>query len=200
MVAITPKTELRAVNLILQNMGETPVNTLTGSIPLEASQARDVLREISEDVQARGWYFNREVHSLPANEDGEVLLPSNTLGVRTVGNSRNIQVVQRGARLYNKTPFENTFEFSGSVDVELVLGLPFDELPDSARLYIAIKAARVYQAREQGDDMALQEDSADEQAALAALHAEQLAAEPVSMRESLHVWGIASNTPYGLLY
>lgn len=193
MAVITPKTELKAVNLILRNMGETPVNSLTGTLPIEASQAYDTLIEVSEDVQSRGWYFNREYFRLTPDGDGHINLPNNTLIVSTVGASRGTPVENRNGKLYNMTPFASSFVFGGSMDLMLVLGLSFENLPANARRYIALRAARVYQARELGDQLMLQEDTDEERRAFAELHAEQLRKEPVSLRQSISVARIAES-------
>ncbi len=199
MAAITPKTELSAVNLILRNAGETPVNSLSGVVPLEASQARETLIEVSEDVQSRGWYFNTEVFELSPDNDGHILLPTNTLSVRTTGASKAIPVTSRGRNLYNMTPLATGPVFTGPMTVELVFGLDFEQLPSIARRYIALRAARVFQIRESGDEMNSQEDNADEARALAELHAEQLAAEPLTLRQSWSVLDVVSRIPTGMV-
>lgn len=195
MVAITPMTELSAVNLILRNMGETPVNSLTGLLPLEASQAIETLMEVSEDVQTRGWYFNTEVYRLSPDNNGFIKLPPNTLSVATVGASRSTRVSKRNGRLYRLDPFNTGFTFEGPMEISLVLGLDFADLPASARRYIALKAARVAQVREAGDEMTYQDDSQDETRAWAELFAEQLAHEKLSLRESDTVMEITSGLP-----
>ncbi|RWM84312.1 hypothetical protein [Mesorhizobium sp.] len=197
MVAITPKTELSAVNLILRNAGETPVNSLTGEVPLEASQARETLIEVSEDVQSRGWYFNTEVYKLSPDNNGNILLPQNALSVRSEGASRNIPVTVRGRKLYNMTPLATGDVFTGPMVLSIVFGLDFEELPAVARRYIALRAARVFQVRETSDELNAQEDSQDEQRALAELHAEQLVAQPVSLRQSWAVQDVVSRIPSG---
>lgn len=195
MVAIKQMTELEAVNLILKNMGEAPVNSLSGALPLEASQAFDVLIEVSKEVQTKGWYFNTEYRRLAPDHQGHITLPVNTLSVQTIGDSRGLKVIARGNRLYNISPFANTFKFDGAVSVQIVLGLEFNELPSTARNYIALKAARIAQVRTEGDDMLLNEDKADENEALALLMAEQLRAEPLSLLESTTVLEVASGRP-----
>ena len=50
--------ELEAVNTILSAIGEAPVNSLTGSLPIDATQAQNLLKEISREIQAAGWHFN----------------------------------------------------------------------------------------------------------------------------------------------
>lgn len=197
MAAITPKTELSAVNLILRNAGETPVNSLSGEVPLEASQARETLIEVSEDVQSRGWYFNTEVYELSPDNNGNILLPPNTLSVRSTGPSRSIPVTQRGRKLYNMTPLATGPVFTGSMTLELVLGLDYEDMPSIARRYIALRAARVFQFRETGDELNTQEDTSDETRALTELHAEQLAAEPVTLRSSWAVNDVLSRRPSG---
>lgn len=197
MVAITPKTELNAVNLILRNAGETPVNSLSGEVPLEASQARETLIEVSEDVQSRGWYFNTEVYKLSPDNNGNILLPPNALSVRSEGASRSIPVTVRGRKLYNMTPLATGDVFTGPMVLSIVFGLDFEELPAVARRYITLRAARVFQVRETSDELNAQEDSQDEQRALAELHAEQLAAEPVSLRQSWAVHDVVSRIPSG---
>ena len=148
MAVITPKTELKAVNLILRNMGETPVNSLSGTLPIEASQAYDTLIEVSEDVQSRGWFFNREYFRLSPDGDGFIRLPTNTLEVTASGTSRATPVSNRDGRLYNMTPFGSTFTFEGTMELEIIFGLSFENLPANARRYIALRAARVHQGRE----------------------------------------------------
>lgn len=182
---LAPMTELRAVNLVLRNMGEAPVNTLTGSaLPPEASVAKQTLDEVSRSLQTRGWYFNREYHQLTPDNDNKIALPSNTLGVRTVEEDRGTPVTKRGQHLYNMTPFESGYTFEKAMKLEIIAGLPFDDLPESARKYIAYSAARMEQIREEGDQLNYQEDHNDEQKAWAELVAEQLAAEPLTLESS----------------
>ncbi|TWH35591.1 MULTISPECIES: hypothetical protein [unclassified Aminobacter] len=198
-MAITQMTALEAVNLILKNMGEAPVNSLSGALPLEASQAYDTLQEISKAVQTEGWYFNTEYRNLTPDHTKTIYLPSNVLSVKTVGASKPVKVTARGNRLFNITPFANTYAFEGPVSVQMILGLEFEELPASARTYIALRAARVSQVRDVGDEMNLNEDTSDENRALAMLHAEQLAAEPLTLREAEIVNDVTSRLPMNSL-
>ena len=53
----------------------------------------------------------------------------------------SLDVVQRGTRLFDRT--DQTFEFNiDSVKVNITFLLDFEDLPEHARRYIAIKAAR----------------------------------------------------------
>jgi hypothetical protein len=59
-------------------------------------------------------------------------------------------VAMRGRKLYDRV--NHTFVFTKSIKAELVLMLEFDELPQAARHYITIRAARVFQQRVVGSD------------------------------------------------
>ena len=73
----TSMTELEAVNVLLTTIGETPVNTLTGNQVTDVTIAKQVLNEISREVQAQGWHFNTEdgVELMP-NEFKKILVPA----------------------------------------------------------------------------------------------------------------------------
>ncbi len=185
-MALTAYSELEAVNLILRNMGETSVNSLSNP-PLDASEALATLQEVSREVQKRGWYFNTEILSLSPDNNGHILLPANTIAVESAGVHRFTRVVMRGGKLYRLEPFNNGPVFDGPMHVKLTLGLDFNDLPPSASSYIAHRAARIMQVREVGDQLSTSEDNQDEQRAFAELHAEQLSAEKLSLKTSIHV-------------
>ena len=54
----TRTTELEAINTILSTIGESPLNTLSGSLPVDGTMAKNVLNEINREVQSMGWHFN----------------------------------------------------------------------------------------------------------------------------------------------
>lgn len=58
MTTQTRTTELEAVNTILSTIGEAPLNTLTGSLPVDGTIAKNVLSEVAREVQSQGWHFN----------------------------------------------------------------------------------------------------------------------------------------------
>lgn len=191
MAIVTPTTELKAVNLILRNVGEAPVSSVGDA--LEAAQAYETLLEISRDIQNEGWYFNTEWYNFTPDNYGYIKLPNNTLAVRAVDEDEGIPVTNRNGKLYNLTPYQSGPIWTKSMKVELILGLSFDELPEAARRLIALKAARVYQAREQSDDLSLREDSQDEQKAYADLVGEDIRLRPANMLKSRSVFRVAYN-------
>ena len=49
--------------LILSTIGEAPLNSLSGSLPVDGTVAKNVLSEISREVQSAGWHFNTHYKS-----------------------------------------------------------------------------------------------------------------------------------------
>lgn len=194
-----PLTELEATNLVLAAMGETPINSLSGSMPMVAVVANNHLKETLLEVQGRGWYFNREYHTLQPNNAGTIAVPANTLSVRTIRNSATKKVGLRDGILYNLTPFAHSATWDSSVEVEIIFGLSFNEVPPSARLYVAYLAAELVLSREQGDQLSLQKAQENTLRAYTNLLAEQSAAEPLSLRDNYDVVAGLQSGEYGYL-
>lgn len=164
---ITPTTELEAINTILSVIGESPISSLADiSSVADAVTAQSILSEVSRQVQTKGWHFNTEkdFELTPDTFSKEITVPSNALRVDTSGDSRETDVVQRGTRLYDR--IKHTFQFSASLKCEIVVLLPFDQLPQAARHYVTIKAARIFQSRTVGSEALYQFTSLDERDAL----------------------------------
>jgi hypothetical protein len=175
---ISPTTELEAVNECLANIGQAPVSTISGDLGVDTQIALSFVRSVNRELQSQGWFWNTEInYPLTPNGDGDIILPSNTLSVDSTGVDSYLNVVQRGQRLYNRDTFSYTF--TDPVYTELVVGLTFEQLPETARRYISLRAARLFQERV--DDSVSQTDMTDEVNALSVLKAEQLRNEDVNM-------------------
>ena len=139
-------TELESVNQMLGHIGEAPVNSLadTAALPISASTALTVLREVSKEVQTEEWHFNTITDYEPVKEDtGKLRLPDETLFVDSV--DTDMDVVQRGYYLYNRK--DRTDVFSETFKVGLTVQLTWDELPEVARRYVTLRASRIFQGR-----------------------------------------------------
>lgn len=167
MNSLTPMSELEAVNMLLESIGEAPVNTLESGLS-EAHIARQTLTQASRKCQSRGWWFNTETVTLSPNTDKEIHLPANCLKVETGLE----HIVYRGSRLYDRA--DNTYKFEGQVRAQLVIGLSFDELPEVARHYIAVRAGRIFQDRTVGSTSLHGFQREDEQMAWHELHETEL--------------------------
>lgn len=156
-------TELEALNLMLTAADEDPVQTATQPGHLPLSIAKGILNETSRVVQAKGWAFNTEDgYPLLRNQDGRIPLAPNTLSV-DVDDSTGVQAIQRGLSLYDRK--NHTSIFAQDLTGTVIVLLPWDELPQAVRYYLAICATRKLQIRLQAGDVA-QYTQMDEQMAL----------------------------------
>ena len=193
---LTPTTELEAVNVCLANIGESPVSAITGDITVDAALARDLLRQVTREVQTHGFYWNTELnYKLIPNTADNLALPANVLSVDTTGDDKNKDLVARGRILYDRV--KHTYTFTEPVYVDIVVALGFEELPEIARRYIAVRAARIYQERVMGNGSISNFNTSDEDMARAALLAENMEIEDNNMMTgNASVFGILSRTAY----
>lgn len=177
---LTPTTELEAVNTCLTNIGESPVSSITGDITVDAAMARDLLRQITREVQAYGFYWNTEIgYKLIPNNSKNLVLPANILSVDTTGSDQGMDLVARGRLLYDRR--NHTYSFDNPVTVEMVVALAFEEMPESARRYVAVRSARTFQERVMGSGAISSFNKQDEDNAQALLFAENTAIEDNNM-------------------
>lgn len=166
----TPTTELEAVNEMLRAIGESPVNTISSDEPMapDVDTALRKLRSVSREVQARGWHFNTEIDfPLARDTEGSLTVAPNVLRVDSVGDSTEFDVVQRGQRLYDRRA--HSYVFSKNLKATLVILLAFEEMPEAARNYVTVRAARAFQAGAVGSQVLAGLTAEDEMAALALL-------------------------------
>lgn len=149
MTTIALTSELEAVNTLLAAIAESRINTLEVTGLADVSAARATLDEISREVQLVGWHFNTEEdYPLPRDTSNRITVPANTLKCVVQGSS--FDITQRGLRLYDKTNHRDTF--TDDLKARVIVLLPWDELPQVARHYIMVRAARIFQARTLGAD------------------------------------------------
>ncbi len=146
--------ELDAINIMLGTIGESPINSLDAATGVvDAVTARAILSEVSVQVQEEGWHFNTEYEFIltPSLDTKEIYVPANTIEVDASEYDRNnIDVAIRGNRLYDRK--NKTFQFQQDIKADLTILLEFNELPQAARHYITVRAARVFQQRVIGSD------------------------------------------------
>lgn len=169
-IAYAPTTMLEALNSMLMSIGEAPVNRLDNPGVIDAVQAKAVLLEENRAVQAQGWHFNtrRRVTLLPQSFAPKVIyVPENTLSVDTVDEDQWVDVALHGNKLFDVAG--NTYEFDRNLKVDLILLQPFENIPQQARHYITLRAARIFQVRTVGSGTLADLTQADEYRALASL-------------------------------
>lgn len=153
-MAVIPTTKLEAVNVILDVLSEQPVTSLGEN--QDATNAESRLDEINKRVQSKGWKFNTVQEDFTTDGAGVLTLPTNTAKFDWPRTSfedpdlvvREIGGVLRGYDVKNNTAtlaLNKTFK-----NCSLVQLLDFIELPESARQFIMISAARTFQDRTVG--------------------------------------------------
>lgn len=161
---ITPTTELQAINTMLSAIGEAPVNSISGVTNVDVSVAINILDETSLSVQSEGWNFNTEYNvTYSIDDDSKIPLPSNCVQADAHATHRYLNVVIRDGKLYDLDNHTDVFTTVPPLDVVLVQ--QFEQLPEYARRYITVKAARRFAARFIGDAGLSELMSIDEQEA-----------------------------------
>lgn len=147
-----PTTEIQAVNAMLATIGERPVNALGEAGRLDVVRAQNTLDEESKTVQQVGWWFNYErMITMAVTGNGEVLIPGTTLDLQMYDRGSSERWVFRGddgvGKLYDMR--EHAFNtFTGkTVVLNITYCLPFNDLPQPARLAIFRRAGVTFQMR-----------------------------------------------------
>ena len=145
-----PITELDAINIMLETIGAAPVNRLSGVQNEDVIIARQILKQVTNEVQAEEWYFNTEDDfPLEPDADGIIKVPLNITRINPMS-PWDSRVTIRGKKLYDKT--NHTFVFPDTIYANITLCLPYDELPFEARNYILIRACRKFDVISTGDN------------------------------------------------
>lgn len=150
-MVITPQNKLDAVNEILSAIGSSPVSTIDDDNNIDVINAKRILDGVSKEIQTRGWYFNtlEKIHLDPEDNSGimQVPCPNSYLRFESFG----YKLIRRNGYFFDN--YGQTAEFKDGLDIDiLVKELSFEELPESFRKYITVRASRVFQMRYLGDD------------------------------------------------
>lgn len=129
---------------MLSIIGESPINSTKSLLSVDAVIAQNILSETSSAIQIKGWNFNKET-DYPLNTNSqtqEINLPKEIINVQIKGKDCTI----RGCKLYDKE--NHTYKFQQqTITADITQILPFEDLPEAAKHYITIRAARIFQAR-----------------------------------------------------
>ena len=143
-MTVAATTELECINIMLAAIGEAPVNSLTGTVPVDVRIAQSTLIEVNKQVHSECWSFNTEIDvTLTRNASNNIVLGTDVLRVDAQTHDHpSINPIQRGLKLYDRK--NNTFIFDVDLKCTVVYFRSFDELPEQARSYMTIKAARIF--------------------------------------------------------
>ena len=143
--------ELPAVNQILQSCGQAPVTTLDQTNP-DVAIAYQTLLEVSREVQAEGWTFNKEFHyDMTPDTNNEILIPNNMLQLDLTHNAANMDkdVIRRNGKLYDKA--NHTFTFTEKVECDITWLFDWVDLPIPVADFITARTAAIVSSRIVGD-------------------------------------------------
>ena len=147
--------ELPAVNEILASVGQAPVTTLDQTNP-DVAIAYDTLINVSREVQAAGWTFNKEeFYELTPDANGEVVIPNNVLQIDLHDEKDNqYEAVRRNGKLYEK--INHTYDWKtltnwDTVACDIVWLFDWVDLPRPIQDYIVARAAAIVSSRIVGD-------------------------------------------------
>ena len=165
-MATTKNSRLTAVNTIISNVGQSPLNNLESGNPL-AELAEGILDEVTRAVQSEGWVFNKEycypVNREPSTNRIEVL--PNMLSLDTAPNDP-MRVVIRGGYLYDVANHTNTFDKNLELDITWLVD--FDDMPEVFKNYVAVRSANLFAGRTVGSAEAVKFGEREELLARAA--------------------------------
>ena len=145
---LTPMTELDAVNMMLISIGQTPVNTLSVTGIRDVAIAQTILQNTSRSVQNKGWSFNKETdYEMVPDGSDNIVVPTQAFFVDPVDVTNNYVIRDNAGTLMLYDLDEKTFTITDNpLCVNIVWFYDFAEIPQHARNYIAVRAARTFQA------------------------------------------------------
>ncbi len=163
---------LEAVNVLLTNIGEMPVDSLENQQIQDARMAEQTLLEFAKEGQIRGWSWNRE-EAYPFDLDtstGEIEVPAAAVSWLVDPYRYDGRYVLRGRRVYDKK--NRTFKIAPAdapIEADVIWMLSWDESPEAFNRWTTIRSARVFSTRVLGSDSVTNYTAVDEQAALTEL-------------------------------
>jgi hypothetical protein len=141
-------TSLKALNQsIVTNTVETPTNP-------DVAIALNTLREVSREVQAEGWIFNKEYdYPITPDNNNEVKIPSNVLQMdlnRHYTQNMDRDSVNRGGKLYDRT--NHSYKWTdATLYVDIIWELDWGSIPEPIQAFITARAAAIVSSRIIGD-------------------------------------------------
>jgi len=116
--------------------------------------ALNTLREVSREVQAEGWSFNKEYdYPITPDSNNEIQIPNNVLQIdlnKTYTQNMNRDSINRGGKLYDRTAHSYKWE-DETVYVDIVWEFDWNSIPEPIQAFIVSRAASIVSSRIMGD-------------------------------------------------
>lgn len=151
-------TKLDAVNLMLSSIGQAPVNSLSVSGIRDVNIAVLALDNVTRSVLSHGWSFNTDKdYPLTPDVDGKIAVPAGAASVDPEDQLVNAVIRPDGETLRLYDADNRTFDWRERGLTELKANIvwlfEFEQIPQAARDYIALRAARLFQSQVIGSDI-----------------------------------------------
>lgn len=131
--------QITAVNRMLTYIGEIRLAADTNLDTLDEGSdgqvALQALEDATNDVQIRGWWFNKFDMVLKPDVDGYIAIPLSWLRVVTTED-----YIVDNHKLWDRE--NETYKFEDSVDAVVTVDKPFDDLPETVANYIMFRASK----------------------------------------------------------
>ena len=146
--------ELPAINQILSSCGQAPVTTLDQTNP-DVAIAYDTLLQISREIQAEGWTFNKEYHyKITPDTDDEIKIPNNIIQIKLTENAANQDRdgVRRSGKLYDRQHHTYKWTYASPIICDVVWEFDWVDLPQPIQDFIVARTAVLVSQRIVGDN------------------------------------------------
>lgn len=199
-LTMEPMGELDAINVMLASIGQSPVNTLQVTGIRDVEIARTTLHNQLRSVLSRGWHFNTDQEfALSADVDGKIAVPANALKLDPCDPTFDLTPRKDGEvmRLWDREnhTFDVAANHSAPFEFDVTWLFPFEDIPQSARNYIALRAARNFQAQVIGSDILYRFTKEEELEALVELEQAESQQADVNILRGTHPATIATRVP-----
>jgi hypothetical protein len=138
--------------MMLAAIQEAPVSTIADETIEDAAIALSMLRQVTKEVLGRGWHFNTDYdYVLSVDGSGNIPIPTTASHVdpeRSTGKD----YVRRGDFLYDRENQTYDFTAGTSVKCRIIWMFDYEDLPQTFRTYIAMRAANRFTQQTLGDE------------------------------------------------
>lgn len=137
--------KLKAVNRMLRSIDMMQLNAWEEMDAISFS-ARDELDDVTETIQAEGWYFNEEDIILVPDIEGKIQLPESILSLQHLTDKN---IIIRNGSLYDKSKAIEGLDgaiFEGNQEVRVIYLFDYELIPPEARDYITNQATYNFQS------------------------------------------------------
>lgn len=169
---------------MITSIGGSPVNTLEDSGNVDVINSLSILDRVSRQVQSKGWDYNTFTLSI----QGDILNNYEVLWDDSWLTWEPKTYIKRNGKLYDKT--NDTYQFENPININAIIGLNFEDLPEVFKTYITIKAAILFQTTYMGDATVIQGLQQELQLASQDIVGYDMSMDDYNM---LQLTGIASN-------